>query len=505
MRASSEPRVPSRNFARGSCLTVARRVARRGRGSPCAGRAVAAPRAARRRTRARARPRTLRSSRRARRAAVRAARGTGCARSGARALRPTSRSRRAPSAPSPLSSFLSNRFTPSCAVLPIALLQRAEQRAVVALREPVLQLVERVVDLLARRRRLEEPRGAVVLGVPHDVVHADARDRELRADRRRRRRPARPCRRSAAAGPTASARRAARARLRRGSRAPAPVAVSSASTAGGSRRNSSSDVCAAPKRARERRCLVGAAVHDVKSRPRLRERDGRALRHRRHADECDAPRRALRCARATAARRSPPARRGLRRAFVSPRTRAAMRSASSNTSPKLGPQRPSSSARSWHVAHLADDLGLADAGRVETGRDQEQVLGRAFALPSAQAPLGFAVRGRAARQKLERSRPQVLDRRSLAAREDELDAIAGREVGELVQLQALRELAQLHGSDVLGKRELGERFAAALAPRDADHAQMLQHSRQSVRLGQPRFVTTMSRFRGRDRNRDGCL
>ena len=66
--------------------------------------------------------------------------------------------------------------------LAIALLQRAEQRAVVALGEPVMQLRERLVDLLARGRRLEQPRGAIVLGVPHDLVHADPRDRELRAD-----------------------------------------------------------------------------------------------------------------------------------------------------------------------------------------------------------------------------------------------------------------------------------------------------------------------------------
>ena len=86
------------------------------------------------------------------------------------------------------------------------------------------------------------------------------------------------------------------------------------------------------------------------------------------------------------------------------------------------------------VADLADDLGLADAGRVEPGRRQEQVLRGAFALPRAQAPLGFAVRGGAARQQLKRIAPQVLHRRAVAARKDELDAIAGREIRELREL-----------------------------------------------------------------------
>ena len=104
--------------------------------------------------------------------------------------------------PSPCRSFLSRRLTPSCGRAPIALLQRAEQRAVVALREAVLELVERVVHLLARGRGFEQARGAVLLGVPHDLVHADARDRELRAASRVDVAAARPCRRSAAAGPT---------------------------------------------------------------------------------------------------------------------------------------------------------------------------------------------------------------------------------------------------------------------------------------------------------------
>src|SRR4029077_10144027 len=53
---------------------------------------------------------------------------------------------------------------------PEALLESAEQRAVIALREPVLELIERVVHLLARGPRLHEPRGAVALGVLRDLV-----------------------------------------------------------------------------------------------------------------------------------------------------------------------------------------------------------------------------------------------------------------------------------------------------------------------------------------------
>jgi hypothetical protein len=49
------------------------------------------------------------------------------------------------------------------------------------------------------------------------------------------------------------------------------------------------------------------------------------------------------------------------------------------------------------------------------------------------------VRGRAARQQLERVAAQVVDRGAVAARENELDAVAGREVRELAQLQTLRE------------------------------------------------------------------
>ena len=129
------------------------------------------------------------------------------------------------------------------------------------------------------------------------------------------------------------------------------------------------------------------------------------------------------------------------------------------------------------VADLSHDLGLADARRVEPRRRQEQVLGGAFALPRAQTPLGFAVRGRAPRQQLERIAAQVLDGRAVAAREDQLDAVAGREIGELLELHALRKVLQLSRGVLLLQRELGERFAAALAPRHADETEVFEQSR----------------------------
>jgi hypothetical protein len=92
------------------------------------------------------------------------------------------------------------------------------------------------------------------------------------------------------------------------------------------------------------------------------------------------------------------------------------------------------------------------------------MLGGAFALPRAQAPLRFAVRGRAAGQERERIASQVVHGRALAAREDQLDAIASGEVRELVELHALRKLLQLRGRAFLLQRELRERFASVLAP-----------------------------------------
>ena len=129
------------------------------------------------------------------------------------------------------------------------------------------------------------------------------------------------------------------------------------------------------------------------------------------------------------------------------------------------------------------------------------MLGRAFALPRAQAPLGFAVRGGAAGEQLERVAAQVLERRALGAREDQLHAIASGEVRELAELHAASEVLELRRRALLVQREFGERLAAALPPRHADQTQVLEqrvHPRsgyrpQSLRRGPPRFVTAVSR------------
>ena len=95
------------------------------------------------------------------------------------------------------------------------------------------------------------------------------------------------------------------------------------------------------------------------------------------------------------------------------------------------------------IANLADDLGLADAGRIEARRRQEQVFRGAFALPGAQAPLRFAVPRARGPSAVGTRRGASPGRRAVAARENELDAIARREIGELRELQALREILQL--------------------------------------------------------------
>jgi hypothetical protein len=128
------------------------------------------------------------------------------------------------------------------------------------------------------------------------------------------------------------------------------------------------------------------------------------------------------------------------------------------------------------------------------------VLGRAFALPRAQTPLGFAVRRRAPRQQLERVAAQVLHRRAIAAREDQLDAVAGREIGELFELHALGKVLQPSCGVLLLQRELRERFAAALAPRHADDTEMFQQCNHllpvtgtAYRSPARRVVTAVSR------------
>ena len=290
---------------------------------------------------------------------------------------------------------------------PIALLQRAEQRPVVALGEPVLQLVERVVDLLARGPGLD---AAARLG----FARRAARSRPCRcAGSRASRRPRAST--SPRHGHVDDERRLARRRVRR---EPLERRLVQDRLAGAGRRQQRFDggrlaaesverhVLRAVAR-RERRGLVGAAVHDRELEPGLRERHGRALRHRRHADERDAPRRA-RDALAQLLHGDLGERHA---AFGELRPAAHARRDPQRLLEHESQARPAQAEleRAFlAVADLADDLGLADARRVEPRRRQEQVLGGAFALPGAQAPLGFAVRGRAPRQQLERVAAQVL-------------------------------------------------------------------------------------------------
>ena len=56
----------------------------------------------------------------------------------------------------------------------------------------------------------------------------------------------------------------------------------------------------------------------------------------------------------------------------------------------------------------------------------------------------------------------------LAGGDVKFDAVARGEVGELIELHARREVLELCSELLLMQRELGERFAAVLPPRDAD-------------------------------------
>src|SRR5690606_13701977 len=128
---------------------------------------------------------------------------------------------------------------------------------------------------------------------------------------------------------------------------------------------------------------------------------------------------------------------------------------------------------------LADDLRLADTGGIEPGGNQEEMLGRPFAAPRTQAPLGFARSGRTAGQELERLRAQVRARRLGRAREDQLNPVAGREIRELPERIAARERAEPLSEVLVVEGEFGEAFRAALAPRHADHGKMIEHERRS--------------------------
>ena len=105
------------------------------------------------------------------------------------------------------------------------------------------------------------------------------------------------------------------------------------------------------------------------------------------------------------------------------------------------------------------------------------MLGGALTGPGAESALRFAVRGRAAREQLECVAAQVVRGRAFAAREDELDAVAGGEIGQLGEMQPPRKLLQRVGRALLIERELGQRFAAVLSPRDADEAEMFEQAR----------------------------
>ena len=170
-------------------------------------------------------------------------------------------------------------------------LECAEQRPVVALREAVLQLVERLIHLLACGAGFHEPRGAAAFGVAHDRVHADARYRQLGAERgvdvarhghvddQRRltgfgvggepleRRLIQDRR----AGPRGREQRFDGGRL---------VTESFQARVQGAV-------------ARRERCgFIGGAVHHREVEARFGERHRGAFRHRRYADERDSPRRA---------------------------------------------------------------------------------------------------------------------------------------------------------------------------------------------------------------------
>src|SRR5690606_11252129 len=62
--------------------------------------------------------------------------------------------------------------------LSIALLQHGEERPRDALDEAIAELLERTVDVLARLGGVHEAGLPVLLGAPHDLVHAEARHAE---------------------------------------------------------------------------------------------------------------------------------------------------------------------------------------------------------------------------------------------------------------------------------------------------------------------------------------
>src|SRR4029079_2417606 len=223
---------------------------------------------------------------------------------------------------------------------------------------------------------------------------------------------------------------------------------------------------------RESGGLVWRAIHDREVEAGLCERERRALGHRRDANERD-----------TAPRGRDPRAQEMqgdlreRDAALAELRLAAHAGRDPERFLEHQPQARAAEAELERAllrgAHLADDLGFADARGVEAGRGQEQVLGRTLAMPRPQPPLGFAVDCGASGAQSERRRAQLLCRRALAAGEAQLDAVAGGKVRELLEPELLREVAELVRRALLVERELGERFTAALTPRNADQTEVL--------------------------------
>ncbi len=132
----------------------------------------------------------------------------------------------------------------------------------------------------------------------------------------------------------------------------------------------------------ERGRFLRRAVHDREMQARLRERDGRALRHRRHADERDAPRRAR-----DALAQILHGDLGQRYAAFRELRAAAHAAGDAQRFFEHEPQTRAAESELERAllakAHLAYDFRFAHARGVETRRRQEQVFGRAFASPSA--------------------------------------------------------------------------------------------------------------------------
>ncbi len=148
-------------------------------------------------------------------------------------------------------------------------------------------------------------------------------------------------------------------------------------------------------------------------------------------------------------------------------------------------------------SHLPDDLDLPDRGGIQPGRHQEQVFAGAFSLPGPERAFGLA-RFRCMAQEEFVDRWSQVDVACIvcgcagAARENELDAVAGIQIGELCKTGIARERAQAFFAPLPGKREACQRLATVLAPGDADNAQFVQHA-DKIRDCDVGIVTGVSR------------